>query len=196
MNQKKKNKQELRIWPDIDLTRCTEPVTNFGTTELNQNIVSLFQTLKEFQGLGLSACQIGDNRSYFVFKVKDREGVMINPKIIEDSGTAKHTSSEGCLSFPGVYIATERFNYVTVQFQDEEGIQHEEELIGPLGDCIQHEMDHLNGKTILEFLSRLKKDIVTRKMKKLQKRLTQTKEVNEDATRRALRGPSQPMARA
>jgi hypothetical protein len=100
-----------------------------------------------------------------------------------------HTSKEGCLSFPGVFVEIERFNYVTVQFQDEDGQQHEEDFIGLLGNCVQHEIDHLNGKTMIQHLSRLKRDIVDRKMKKLGKRLDRVRKVNENAAKRALRGP-------
>jgi len=181
------------IWPDSRLTRKAEqlPDDEFGHPELNQFIINMFSSLKELNGLGLSACQLADypNVAIFVYKVGDREGVMINPKIIADSGTMKHESQEGCLSFPGVYVKTQRFNHVTVQYKDEEGQQHEEELIGLLGDCVQHEIEHLNGKTIMDYISRLKKDIVTRKMKKLGKRIEIARKVNANAARRAFKAP-------
>lgn len=165
--------QKLTIWPDSILSRKAEPITIFDT-KLTQDIINLHNIFHEFNGLGLSGCQIGDNRAFFVYKVKDCEGVMINPQITFYS-TLKHDSHEGCLSIPGVYVKVERANNIKVQYQDEEGILHEDEYLGLLADCIQHEVDHLQGITILSYLSTLKRDIVTRKMKKVQKQINRVK---------------------
>ena len=180
------------VWPDSRLTRKSEEIqrSDFDYPSLTQDAINLFGTLKDLNGLGLSACQVGDTRAFFVYRVGDREGAMFNPKIIADSGPMKHESQEGCLSFPGVYVKVQRFNHVTVQYQDEDGQSHEEELIGILGDCIQHEIDHLNGRTIISYLSKLKRDIVTRKMTKLQKRIDRVRKVSTNAARRAVRAPS------
>jgi peptide deformylase len=174
------------IWPDPILQQRAEQVTRFDEN-LAQTIIDMMLILKKVDGIGLSACQIGDPRNFFIYKIKDEEGVMVNPEITERSEET-HTLPEGCLSFPGVYVKVSRHDEITVVYRDEEGQQHSRVLTGLLGDCIQHEVDHLNGRTILNHLSKLKRDVVTGKLKKLKRQIKQQRAHDNKENLAASRG--------
>lgn len=154
------------------LEKVAEPVTEFDTPELNQLIADMWETMYSAKGVGLAAPQIGVGQRISVIDVSVGEDqtkkiVIINPEITFREG--KQTGEEGCLSIPGFREPLTRANKVTVRAQNEKGERIElsgEEL---LARAFQHEIDHLNGVLFISHLSALKRDIIRRKIKKLQK---------------------------
>jgi peptide deformylase len=124
-------------------------------------------------GVGLAAVQVGIPRRLIVLDTsKDDDNltplVLINPEILM-LGSELKLHEEGCLSIPDVQVEIERPSSLTVRYLDREGKQQEMSADGLLATAIQHELDHLDGKLIIDFLSRLKRDMVIRKFKKLAK---------------------------
>ncbi len=154
------------------LEKVAEPVTEFDTPELHQLIADMWETMYSAKGVGLAAPQIGVPQRISVIDVSVGEDqtkkiVIINPEITFREG--KQTGEEGCLSIPGFREPLTRANKVTVRAQNEKGETVElpgEEL---LARAFQHEIDHLNGVLFISHLSALKRDIIRRKIKKLQK---------------------------
>ena len=154
------------------LERVAEPVTDFDTAELRESIADMWETMYSAKGVGLAAPQIGLGRRISVIDVSAGEDetkklVVINPEIVERQGA--QTGEEGCLSIPGFREPVTRANSVVVRAKNEMGEDIElrgEEL---LARAFQHEVDHLNGILFINHLSALKRDIIRRKIKKLQK---------------------------
>jgi peptide deformylase len=148
------------------------PITNFGTPELRQLVDDMFETMYAARGVGLAAPQINVGQQLTVIDTSSGEDpssklVLINPKIVKREG--QQIGEEGCLSIPGFREDVRRAARVTVQAQDVEGKEFElsgEEL---LARALQHEIDHLHGVLFLNHLSPLKRDLIRRKIKKLQK---------------------------
>ena len=149
-----------------------ECVTDFHTPELRELIADMWETMYAAKGVGLAAPQIGSGKRISVIDISVGEDesqkiVIINPEITFSDG--KQSGEEGCLSVPGFREIVSRANKVTVRAQNEQGEPielHGEEL---LARAFQHEIDHLNGVLFINHLSALKRDIIRRKIKKLQK---------------------------
>lgn len=162
-------------YPHPSLKRTCEAVSTFNTPELKTLADDMLETMKARNGIGLAANQVNIAKRILVAKVPDRrvqkavwhdqELILVNPTITEKSGNA--SIQEGCLSFPEVYEQVQRSSKVKVRYQDVSGQTLELEADGLLAICLQHEMDHLDGVTMIDKLSRLKKDMVQRKLKKL-----------------------------
>jgi peptide deformylase len=154
------------------LERRADPITDFDTPELRELIGAMWETMYAAKGVGLAAPQIGSSTRISVIDVSVGEDetkkiVIINPEILSSEGT--QTGEEGCLSIPGFREPVTRANQVMVRAQNERGETIElsgEEL---LARAFQHEIDHLNGILFINHLSTLKRDIIRRKIKKLQK---------------------------
>ena len=149
-----------------------EPVTEFDTPEIRELIADMWETMYAAKGVGLAAPQIGIGKRISVIDVSVGEDeaqkiVIINPEVMTKEG--KQTGEEGCLSIPGFREPVTRANKVTVRAWNASGEQIElngEEL---LARAFLHEIDHLNGILFINHLSTLKRDIIRRKIKKLQK---------------------------
>lgn len=173
--------------PDPRLKTVSEPVTEFDD-ELKTLVADMFETMYDAPGIGLAAIQVGVPKRILVIDlqepvehdhehgedcdhehdvVKDPK-VFINPEILDPSDDL-NTYSEGCLSVPDQYADVERPATITARWQDENGTQHEEQLDGLLATCLQHEMDHLEGILFIDHLSRLKRQMVLKKLAKLRK---------------------------
>lgn len=154
------------------LERTAEPVTEFDTVELEELIADMWETMYASKGVGLAAPQIGVGKRISVIDIsvgedESKKVVIINPEISFKEGC--QTGEEGCLSIPGFREPLTRANKVTVKARNEKGEAIEltgEEL---LARALQHEIDHLNGVLFIAHLSALKRDIIRRKIKKLQK---------------------------
>ena len=154
------------------LEQKAEPVMEFDTPELKEILADMWETMYAAKGVGLAAPQIGLGRRISIIDVSVGENeadkiVIINPEITFREG--KQTGEEGCLSIPGFREPVTRANKVKVTAKNERGETVElcgEEL---LARAFQHEIDHLNGILFLNHLSALKRDIIRRKIKKLQK---------------------------
>lgn len=154
------------------LEQMTEPVTEFDTPELRELIAEMWETMYAAKGVGLAAPQIGSSKRVSVIDItvgedETKKLVLINPEIVSSEG--KQTGEEGCLSIPGFREPVTRAFKVQVRAQNEKGEAVElngEEL---LARALQHEIDHLNGVLFINRLSALKRDLIRRKIKKLQK---------------------------
>jgi peptide deformylase len=138
--------------------------------KLQELIDSMTETMYRAPGIGLAAIQVAVPKRLLVLDVTDKDEernpiAMINPEILR-LGDESRIYEEGCLSIPDVLVDIERPSTVTVRYIDREGKQQELNADGLLATAIQHEMDHLDGKLIIDFLSRLKRDMVVRRFKK------------------------------
>ncbi len=154
---------DIRVLGDPILRQATVPVTEF-TGEIQQLIDDMFQTMYHARGIGLAAPQVGRTERIAVIDVEDDPFVIINPEIVQSSsGRAK--GEEGCLSIPDIYADVERPKSVTVRALDREGREFEREAADLLARCLQHEIDHLDGKLFLDYLSVLKRTAALAKWK-------------------------------
>lgn len=152
--------------PDPRLRLVSKPVETFDAA-LQQLIDDMFDTMYDAKGVGLAAPQIGVNIRLSVVDVmgdKKQQLVLINPEIIAAEGQAQY--EEGCLSVPGAYDTVTRAHQVTLRALDRHGVPFEMTAQGLLGECFQHEIDHLNGKLFVDLLSPLKRSMARRKLNK------------------------------
>ena len=157
---------------DPVLEQVAEPITEFDTPELNALISDMWETMYAAKGLGLAAPQIGLGRRLTVIDTsqgedESRKFILINPEIIRKEGT--QIGEEGCLSIPGFREQVKRANKVRIRARNEKGqvVEHEGEEL--LARAMQHEIDHLNGVLFIKHVSTLKRDLIRRKIRKLQK---------------------------
>lgn len=152
--------------PDARLRQMSVPVTNFDA-DLQTLIDDMFETMYHTRGVGLAAAQIGVNLRISVIDVsrdKSEKLVIINPEITQAKGEVDY--QEGCLSVPGVYDTVKRAETVTVKALDRHGKAFEMIASDLLSECIQHEIDHMNGKLFIDMLSPLKRTMARRKLDK------------------------------
>lgn len=153
-------------FPDPRLHIRAEPVAEVDGA-IRQLARDMAETMYEAPGIGLAATQVNVHKRVIVLDTsEDRSGllVFINPEIIEKSGECD--SEEGCLSVPGVRDIVKRAEWVSVRALDEKNKPFELEADGLLAVCIQHELDHLDGKVFVEYLSRLKQNRIRSKLLK------------------------------
>ncbi len=158
-------------FPDPRLRTKAAPV-KVVTNQARQLIDDMFETMYQAPGIGLAATQVDHHEQIIVIDVsenKDEPLVLINPEILEHHGS--ESNDEGCLSVPGIYESVERFERIKVRALDQNGDAFELDATGILAICIQHEMDHLQGKLFVDYLSKLKRHRI---QKKLEKQLKQT----------------------
>ena len=157
---------EILEFPDPRLRTVAEPVEQFDE-ELAELVAAMFETMYDRQGIGLAATQVNHHRRLLVMDTsedRDRPRVFINPRIVETVGSQVY--EEGCLSVPGIYAKVERADRVRVAAQQPDGTDFEVELDGLEAICLQHEMDHLDGKLFVDYLSPLKRQMVRKKLEK------------------------------
>ena len=164
---------KVLTYPDPFLKHKATDVTNFDEA-LKKLAADMADTMYDESGLGLAAPQVGQGMRLFVADLKyvsdDKEAprnpvAYINPVI--KSGEGEQRLEEGCLSVPDYRAEIKRFNKVVVSYQDLDGQPQEVEAEGLFAVCLQHEMDHLNGKLFIDYLPSLKKKMVQKKLKKL-----------------------------
>lgn len=134
------------------------------TDELRRLVDDMFETMYAAKGIGLAAPQVGRTERLFVCDVDDVRHVFINPEVVTLSGRAK--AEEGCLSMPEIFGEIERPELVRMRGTDLEGIPFEVEANDLLGRCLQHELDHLNGRLFIDYLSTFKRRSVLSKWEK------------------------------
>jgi peptide deformylase len=153
-------------YPDPRLRTKAKLVSDFGSA-LQSKIDDMFETMYAAPGIGLAATQIDFHHQLFVLDTsenKDEPLVFINPEIIELRGVEE--MEEGCLSFPGVYATVERADSVTIKALDRHGKPFELKADELLAVCIQHELDHLQGKLFVDYLSALKRNRIRKRLEK------------------------------
>jgi len=158
--------------PNPLLRKHSAPVERIDA-ELGKLADDMLETMYAAPGVGLAAVQVGVPRRLIVVDVAKEEDppaplILINPEIVS-FGTELRMHEEGCLSIPDERIEIERPGALTVRFLEREGKLQELAAEGLLATVIQHEIDHLDGKLIIDYLSRLKRDIIIRRFKKLAK---------------------------
>jgi peptide deformylase len=161
---------EILQFPDGRLRRKAQPVAEVDR-ELRHVIDSMFETMYDAPGVGLAAIQVDVPKRMVVIDVsegRDAPLCLVNPEIVSRDGVEE--TEEGCLSVPGIFEPVARAQRVTVRALDVNGKPFQVEASGLLAVCIQHEVDHLNGKLFVDYLSPMK---VGRIRKKLEKRRRQ-----------------------
>ena len=159
-------KLKILEFPDPRLRTKATPV-DVVDDALRALIEDMFETMYAAPGIGLAATQVDIHQRLLVADVSvDRKEphVLINPEILEKDGVT--VTDEGCLSVPGYYEEVERAEHIRVRFLDREGETVEMEATGLLAVCIQHEMDHLDGKLFVDYLSEAKRQRIRKKLEK------------------------------
>lgn len=168
----------LVVAPDPRLTEISQPVEQVDDA-LRAFMDDMLETMYASQGIGLAAVQVGVLKRILVMDLgygsdryddvrgngKPKPMFLVNPEIIEESRDC-NSFEEGCLSFPGQYASVKRPSAVKVKYLDYNGNEKVMEADGLLARCIQHEMDHLDGVVFVDHISRLKRDMIMRKLKK------------------------------
>ena len=160
--------------PDKRLRQASEPVKKIDAG-IRKLIDDMFETMYEAPGIGLAAIQIGVPKRVVTMDLSKKEDdhqpqVFINPELIWTSDN-KATREEGCLSIPDYYEEVERPAEVKVKYLDLDGKPQEIEASGLLATCLQHEIDHTNGVLFIDYLSKLKRDRITKKFAKAAKKV-------------------------
>jgi peptide deformylase len=153
-------------YPDARLHKVAAPVTVFDGS-LKKLVADMTETMYAAPGIGLAATQVDVHKQVIVVDVSERRDslvVLVNPEILESTGESD--IEEGCLSLPGIYELVPRAERVKVRAYDQNGNPFTLEAQGLLSVCIQHEMDHLQGKVFVEHLSQLKQQRIRAKLAK------------------------------
>lgn len=163
--------REIVKYPDPILQKPTEPVTEFDD-ELRSFVDDMFESMYAAQGIGLAAPQVGVSKRLTVIDLSFKKNpedkiVLINPEIIHKEG--KQNEEEGCLSLPEIREKVSRAEKVRVRAQDVEGKWFELDAEELLARAFQHEIDHLDGVLFIFRVSALKRDLLLRKIRKMQK---------------------------
>lgn len=164
---------EILEFPDPRLRTVAKPVA-----EVNSKIVDMadrmLETMYQAPGIGLAATQVNFHQRLLVADVSDNQDeplILINPTIIASEGEIE--TNEGCLSIPGFYEPVDRFEKIQIEAIGRDGEPFTMEADGLLAVCIQHEMDHLEGKLFVDYLSNAKRQLIRKKLQKIQKQRAQ-----------------------
>lgn len=160
---------EILELPDDRLRTVAKPVECFDD-RLRELVEDMIETMYAAQGIGLAATQVNVHERLLVLDVSENQDtprVYVNPQVVASEGT--ETCEEGCLSVPGIYAEVSRADKVRVAAFDQHGQAFEEDLEGLHAVCLQHEIDHLNGKLFVDYLSPLKRRMVSKKLEKQRK---------------------------
>ena len=162
----------ILIHPDPRLKKVCEPVGDVNAS-IRKLADDMLETMYDAPGVGLAGPQVGVMKRIFVIDCADKEStpdpmVLINPEITWKSEEL-HTYEEGCLSIPEVYAEVTRPEMVRMSYLDIDGKRHEDEFDALYATAAQHELDHLNGTLFIDYLSKIKRTMITNKMKKLKK---------------------------
>lgn len=163
--------------PDPRLRQISQPVERVDD-ELRRLTDDMLDTMYAAPGIGLAAIQVGVPKRVLVIDLQEPEEedgepvrnplVFINPEIVEESPTFK-PYNEGCLSVPEMYADVDRPDRIRARWLDRDGAAHDEQIDGMLAVVLQHEMDHLNGVLFIDHLSRLKREMLLKKLAKLRR---------------------------
>ncbi len=157
---------DILVYPDQRLRRVAEPVETFDQ-DLHQLIDDMGETMYQAPGIGLAAVQVNDPRRVVVMDISEQRNELrefVNPRVVEKAGSLE--SEEGCLSVPDIYAPVTRAEQVVVEACDRNGEPFTLNAEGLLAVCIQHEIDHLDGKVFVDYLSRLKRERIKKRLLK------------------------------
>ena len=157
---------DILHFPDARLRNTAKPVPEVDDS-VRQLVDDMFETMYNAPGIGLAAIQVNEPRRVIVVDTSEDRSqplALINPEILEKHG--EEEMDEGCLSVPGVYETVKRAESIRVRFLDRDGETIEMDVDGLLAVCIQHEIDHLDGKLFVDYLSNLKRQRIRKKLEK------------------------------
>ncbi len=157
-------KLTILVFPDPRLRKIASPV-DVVDDALRGLIDDMFETMYAAPGIGLAATQVDVHRRLLIADVSangNEPHALINPVILEKDGVT--VSEEGCLSVPGFYEEVERAEHIRVRYQDRNGTEIETEMDGTLAICVQHEIDHLDGKLFVDYLSEAKRSRIRKRL--------------------------------
>jgi len=157
---------DILHFPDARLRNTAKPVAEVDD-RVRQLIDDMFETMYEAPGIGLAAIQVNDPRRVIVVDTSEDRSqplALVNPEILERTG--EEEMDEGCLSVPGIYETVKRAESIRVRFLDRDGKLVEMDTDGLLAVCVQHEIDHLDGKLFVDYLSNLKRQRIRKKLEK------------------------------
>lgn len=160
---------EILHFPDPRLRKKAIPVDEVDD-QVRQTVKSMFETMYDAPGIGLAATQVNIQQQIIVIDVSEDNSTpvcLVNPEIIAKDG--EEEMQEGCLSVPGIFEKVQRAENITVKALDQRGKEFTLHADGLLAVCIQHEMDHLDGKLFVDYLSPLKLQRIKKKMLKIKK---------------------------
>tara|TARA_B100001248_G_C27236809_1_gene387476 strand:+ start:171 stop:692 length:522 start_codon:yes stop_codon:yes gene_type:complete len=164
-------KRTIIIEPDPILRKKSDAIEKVDD-ELRKLMDEMLETMYEAPGIGLAAVQIGILKRLIVIDISKEEKknpiFLINPEIITKSKN-KSVYEEGCLSLPGQFAEIERPAECLIKYLDYQGKQKELKATGLMATCVQHEIDHLNGVLFIDYLSKLKKDMIIKRLQKKKK---------------------------
>ncbi|KAA3628806.1 MAG: peptide deformylase [Proteobacteria bacterium] len=159
-------KLDILHFPDPRLRTQAQPVTEV-TAEIRTLVEDMFETMYDAPGIGLAATQVNVAQRVVVIDVSEEKNqplCFINPEIVQHSGVEE--MEEGCLSVPGIFETVSRAEQVRVRALDRNGEALELDADGLLAVCIQHEIDHLDGKLFVDYLSEMKRQRIRKKLEK------------------------------
>ena len=164
--------KDIIMVPDEILKKISDPVEKVGINE-RKLINNLFETMYNSQGIGLAAVQVGILKRILVVDISNKDEKrrplsLINP-VIKNISNETSIYEEGCLSIPDTFIEIERPKICEVEYIDIDGKKKDLKCDGLLSTCLQHEIDHLDGKLIIDQLSKLKRDFIIKKISKTKK---------------------------
>ena len=160
---------DILIYPDDRLRKVAKPVEQVDD-KICALVDDMFETMYDAPGIGLAAPQVNVHHRVVVIDVSEHNDdplTLINPEIISKGGEAD--GEEGCLSIPGIYESVSRAERITFKALDRDGQPYEKQADGLLAVCVQHEVDHLDGKMFVDYLSALKRRRIKKKMIKHEK---------------------------
>ena len=189
----------ILLHPDPRLKKVCDPVAAVGD-ELRALIGDMLATMYDAPGVGLAAPQVGVNSRLLVMDCARSEEApqpmaLINPEITWASEEG-NTHEEGCLSIPDIFGDVTRPASVRVRFLDRNGVSQEREFDGMGATCVQHEIDHLNGKLFIDYLGPVRRQMITAKMKKLKRELARTGATRAGASSPSAKSPAKSPAKA
>lgn len=156
-------------FPDPRLRNRAEPVASVDDA-VRTLVADMLETMYAAPGIGLAAIQVNVPRRVITIDVSDDRSqpvALINPEIVEKRGSV--STEEGCLSVPGIYDAVDRAEWIRFRALDLSGKPYEQEVEELLAVCIQHEIDHLDGRLFVDYLSQLKRQRIRKKLEKAQR---------------------------
>jgi len=157
---------EILHFPDPRLRERAKPVKEVDA-KIRKLIDDMFETMYGAPGIGLAAVQVGVTQRVITIDISEERNqplALVNPEILEKDGIEE--MSEGCLSVPGVFENVKRAEHIRFKALDREGDEFEMEADGLLAVCVQHEIDHLDGKLFVDYLSNLKRQRIRKKLEK------------------------------
>lgn len=170
---------DILHFPDPRLRNKAKPVAQVDDS-IRRLIDDMLETMYQAPGIGLAATQVNVAKRVVVIDLSEEKNqplCLINPEIVEKEGIEQ--MEEGCLSVPGVYEMVSRADRIRFKALDRDGIPFEEEAEGLLAVCVQHELDHLDGKLFVDYLSSLKRQRIRKKLEKESRQGTTTADARD-----------------